>query len=717
MNLRQRWQLRKQSSHLVHQHDIADCGPSALLTALRILGGNTSLETVRRLAGTDSSGTSVFGLASAARQLGMDASAVKGSFEDLAGQKMPLLAHVVTPQGLGHFLTVLAADAKGVYVADPAGRCRQLERAEFLAQWQSQIAILLTPSPTQPLRREPQPRVEKWLWDNLSVYGTWITQSVFTGCLYAMLAVAAAVVLQMMIDRIIPSNGASLALAGAVGFALVGLVRAAMGYIRQYLGAHFMKTAGSSIARAFVEQIFLRDFNFFRSRRPKDVSSRLSDLVTITNSLVWTLGEIIVDLLTVIAVAAMLSRISGVVTAVTLLSLGVLGASLVKLLGEVARDQRESLGAFVRAESVFLDSVTGISELKTFSLESVHADRVRNAFDRYMDTNHRVRKRAAVVSIFAECAGVCLLAFVLGYSALLVMHGQMKIGTLMETYALLGFALPSVAKLSQSLISAQLARISAERLLENLGAPPEDLGGGMACEQPGELRCQDIQLLRPDGRPLVKAADFVLRRGELVIVEGDNGCGKSTFAQALQLKVRAASGCYSIDEVPVEAYALDCVRRQIAVVGKETHLFSGSLIENILNHVPEAGRAEALARLDTLGINAAINQLGLGAMTQLGEGGRQLSSGENQLIGFARALAGDPAFLVLDEAFSAMDSDRRRWALEVVRSYVRDHGVLVIDHAWKNEITASRSYRIVDQQLAQIRPVAESTLHEHAAYA
>jgi ATP-binding cassette subfamily B protein len=686
-----RWRVRRMGARLVHQHETADCGPAALLTALRILGGDASLERVRRLAGTNAAGTTLFGLANAARALGIDATAVRGTYEQLRGERIPSIVHVVTEEGLAHFLVVLSMDGAGIRVADPAGACRYLARAAFERQWHSGAALLLASDPSKTLSGERPPGALSWILPHLRDHGAWIVQAAFTGVVCAALGIGSALLLQVLVDRAIPASRAQEALAVVTAIVATGLLRTLVGYVRQYFGALLFRNAGKAIGASFLGRLAYLDMRFFGSRKAGDIASRAKDVLATNSTIVASLGDMVIDATIVAGSVLVLAWMSPPLAVVATCTVAALGAAMYGGLGVLSKHQRRAIAGFARVETTLLDAIKGMHEIKTFASREAASQRLVSSMDAFLDDNHALRLGGAKLAAVAEATGTALLGFAIGYAALDVIGGTIKVGALMSIYALLGFALPSLLRLAQAFVAAQSGWISASRVALALGCEPDPEGGEADASGATSLRIREAALHLGDGRKLLDIPQFQLAHGELVVLAGGNGSGKSTFALALQ-RMHALQGEYIVGDRPAGDYGLDSLRSQVVVVGKAPHLFPGSLVQNLLMQVPAPLREVRLAALAANGMLPLLGEAGLALAEAIGDGERQLSAGERQLVGLARAIAHAPGFLVLDEAMSALDAHHRQRAIAIVRDYARDHAVLVVDHAWREP--RDREYRI-----------------------
>lgn len=162
---------------------------------------------------------------------------------------------------------------------------------------------------------------------------------------------------------------------------------------------------------------------------------------------------------------------------------------------------------------------------------------------------------------------------------------------------------------------------------------------------------------------------------------GESGSGKSTLLKIIATLNEVNSGVYYIDDYPLESYSLDYIRRQIAYVEQDTFIFSGTLAENLLfgeKYLIDDKYLDTICR--ACGIYS-INNLGNQVLNMpLMENGDNLSGGQKQKIGIARALLKKPKILLLDEATSNMDSKSEKSIFEYIRTNLFDTTVICISH-------------------------------------
>ena len=174
--------------------------------------------------------------------------------------------------------------------------------------------------------------------------------------------------------------------------------------------------------------------------------------------------------------------------------------------------------------------------------------------------------------------------------------------------------------------------------------------------------------------------NLVVKPGDHIGIIGPSGAGKSTLAQIL-LRLRSpSSGTYVINGRLVDDYADLELRDKISLVPQQTVLFRGTVHDNIAFYRADVERTTVIDAAQRAGVHEAIMALPLAYDTLIGRAHRELSGGQTQRLGIARALLGRPSILVLDEPTSALDVDSEELITATLRALPNDVIVLVIAH-------------------------------------
>ncbi|CAR98368.1 Protein CBG25498 [Caenorhabditis briggsae] len=209
-----------------------------------------------------------------------------------------------------------------------------------------------------------------------------------------------------------------------------------------------------------------------------------------------------------------------------------------------------------------------------------------------------------------------------------------------------------------------------------------DIMDGLKPEIQGNISLKSVKLTysrRPD-HPVLTKLTFSARSGQTIALVGPSGAGKSTCISILERFYDVCEGAIEIDGQDIRSLSLYCLRTQMALVGQEPTLFSGTIKENVcfgLNDIPIEKVMEALELANALNF---VTNLPAGLHTEVGEKGSMLSGGQKQRIAIARALVRNPKILLLDEATSALDSQAEKAVQEALDRARQGRTCITIAH-------------------------------------
>lgn len=179
-------------------------------------------------------------------------------------------------------------------------------------------------------------------------------------------------------------------------------------------------------------------------------------------------------------------------------------------------------------------------------------------------------------------------------------------------------------------------------------------------------------------QPVLRNITLDVAPGEHIALLGRTGCGKSTLLQLLTRAWDIDSGSISLNGQPLASYSESTLRAMTTVVNQRVHIFSSTLRENLQLAAPGATDAQFNAVLRQVGLDKLLENEGLNAW--LGEGGRQLSGGEQRRLGIARALLHPAPLLLLDEPTEGLDAETERQILQLLRQHCQGKTLILITH-------------------------------------
>ncbi|MFE7626685.1 ABC transporter ATP-binding protein [Streptomyces sp. NPDC057509] len=272
---------------------------------------------------------------------------------------------------------------------------------------------------------------------------------------------------------------------------------------------------------------------------------------------------------------------------------------------------------------------------------------------------------------------------VLALGGWMALNGRISLGTFLAFTTYLGSFVTPVRQVATLLTVWQQARAGAERVLEVVDEAPVITDAPGARELPDEppaVSWDDVTFGYGDGAPLLDGFTLDIRPGETVALIGPAGSGKSTAAALLPRFYDVPSGVVRVGGSDVRDLTLDSLRSRIGYVFEESLLLSDTVRANIAYGMPDATDAQVRAAARIARADEFIERLPEGYDTVVGEQGLTLSGGQRQRMALARALIGDPAVLVLDDATSAIDARVEAEIHHRLREDDRRRTTLIVAH-------------------------------------
>ena len=223
---------------------------------------------------------------------------------------------------------------------------------------------------------------------------------------------------------------------------------------------------------------------------------------------------------------------------------------------------------------------------------------------------------------------------------------------------------------------------SLGKVLEILEEEPEvaDIGLPIDIAIEGDVSVKNVTFGYDSYNPVLQNINLEVKKGEMIGIVGHSGCGKTTLINLLMRLYDVNEGEICIDDVNIKDISQNALRSQIGVVLQETHLFSGSIRDNIKYAKPLASDEEVVAAAKMANAHDFIVNLPEGYNTMVGEKGYSLSGGERQRVAIARALIHNPRILILDEATAALDTETEKLIQDALNKLSKNRTTFAIAH-------------------------------------
>jgi ATP-binding cassette subfamily B protein len=393
--------------------------------------------------------------------------------------------------------------------------------------------------------------------------------------------------------------------------------------------------------------------------------------------------------LSVIAMWRMDWRLALVVLAFTPLP-ALIGARAAR---EQTRRERLLMQRWTRLYSRLNEVLAGIRTVKLFAMEQAEqrrfldGQRAGNAL--VLDGVRTDSRNGALRALVTSLARLTAIAA----GGLLVLRGEITIGALVAFLGYVGGLFGPVQGLTSTYQTVRKATVALETIFGILDAEQEvpDLPGAVSAPTlRGDVRFHGVTFAYAGAPPLVTNFDLHARAGETVALVGPSGSGKTTLMGLLLRLHGLQSGHITVDGRDVRAFTAQSLRRQIALVSQDIHLFNDTVRANIAYARPDASHADVERAARDADAHEFIMVLPEGYDTIVGDRGGRLSGGQRQRLAIARALLKDAPVLVLDEATSALDAVSESAVQRALVRLRQGRTTMVVAHRLSTVVDADR---------------------------
>ena len=437
------------------------------------------------------------------------------------------------------------------------------------------------------------------------------------------------------------------------------------------------------------------DLPFFNSRRTGQLVTRLTNDIQNMNemftSVVVTLFNDFLRLAGILVLLfAMNARLAAIMALFVPLAL-LLTVFFARLARECFRAIRSQLA---KINSFLSEALAGIAILQLFHRQEASRATFFALSEEYKKRTFTQIKLFGIFMPLTEFLGSAALAIILWYGGGEILQQRLTLGELVAFISYMRLFFQPLRELSQKYSVVQSAMASAERIFQLLDTPwqiKEKAVATALTEPRGKLEFRDLRFGYDQDKTVLRNLSLAISPGQTVALVGTTGSGKSTLVSLLLRFYQPQAGSILIDDVDIADLSLARLRTVVGVILQDVLILQDTLLANI---VMDTGRSrqEVEDILARTGMTRFVGKLPAGLDTRLGEGGMELSTGEKQLLAFARVLCRDPAILILDEATAAIDSESENILEEAIADSFRGRTSLVIAHRLS---TVRRADRIV----------------------
>ncbi len=475
--------------------------------------------------------------------------------------------------------------------------------------------------------------------------------------------------------------------------------------VTSWLQTWLVGWVGIRVLQDLREQVFKHiqrmSIGFFNRNRPGTLISRMTNDIEALNQLISEgIVTLFANLLTLIGVVAIMLLLDWRLALVTFAVLPLLLITSLVFRKYSAGAFRETRERIAQVTAHLQETLSGVRVVRAFGQEDRHIARMTELNEANRQANMKTVYLNASYFPATELLTAVGTAAILAFGGWQAIEGNIMIGVVISFIGYLQLFFDPIQQLAQLYATYQQGMAALDKIFTLLDTEAEIVDSTQAVDPPrleGRIAFENVSFTYEDprveaesGEPTgpapdeprwaVREIDFEINPGETVALVGSTGAGKSTLAKLITRFHDPQRGRILIDGRPLAAYRQRPLRGQMGIVPQEGFLFSGSIAENIGFGRPDASIEEIAAAADAVGATPFIERLSDGLETEVGERGVQLSSGQRQLVAFARVILAEPRILILDEATSAVDTRTEKVIENALDEVLEGRTAVVIAH-------------------------------------
>jgi subfamily B ATP-binding cassette protein MsbA len=489
---------------------------------------------------------------------------------------------------------------------------------------------------------------------------------------------------------------------GVIAVLLVGLTLAkgVAEYFSSYLMSHIGQSVIADVRSSLYDHITRQAAPFFAKHPTNELTAHLmSDAALVERAVSDTMRDLLRESVSLVVYLALLFWFNWRLASALLL----LGPPVAYLVTNFNRRLRHYINSRQQSGAEMLDvaqeAISSQRVVKAFGREDYESRRFRDAARKQMGDQLRAMRIYFLSPIALETVGIVAFAALLIYARGSISAGYMTLGAFAAFLVTMFKAYDPIRRLSRLQHDLQQGLASSTRIFKIMDEQVEmrDRPGAVELERfSRRIEFRDVSFHYGEGfdLPALENVSFKVRAGETVAVVGLSGAGKSTLINLIPRFYDVVEGAVLIDGHDVRDLRIASLRRSIAVVTQETHLFNDTVRANIAYGACGAdGDDEAVRRAARAALaEEFISKLPKGYNTVTGERGLILSGGQRQRIAIARAILKNAPILILDEATSALDAESEMLVQQALNNLMAGRTTIVIAHRLS---TVRRADRII----------------------
>lgn len=747
----------------IMQLEEKDCGAACLSMICEFYGAKFPITKCRDLIKADTLGATIYGIVRGSETIGLEATALEGNEQELLRGiqdneiHFPFIAKIVNQDLFEHFIVVYAIKNNKMYIGDPAqSKIIKIPFKAFLERWQGEI-IVFKPGKDwkkQNIRKGALNKFFNVITKQKKILGAIFFISLFISGINLF----SATVFEHVIDSIIVigdhsddfhsdteqstelieettdsatptffswiKNGLDILSKNleSICILIIGLYlfQSALTFIRSCMLTILAKNIELPISTGYFNHLVDLPVDFFGSRKGGELMSRFSDASSIREAMSTVTLTIMLDTIMAIVTGIYLFFLSSTLFGITGIILVLYFLITVSFKKPIKMANQSIMRENAQVTAYLKEMIDGIETIKAHQYEQTSKSNFTGLFTSFIN---RVVHGSITYNLLevlistVESVGIILLLWV---GAHLCIANTITLGTLITFYYLLSYFFDPVKSLIDLQPTIQRAIVAAERLNDIFDATPEETSPQSSDNSipnlAGDIHVEHVNFRYGNRRLILQDISLKISQGSKIAIVGESGCGKTTLAKLLLRFYAPENGVITINQKNLSDYPLAFIRHHISYVSQNIFLFSDTIYNNLRMGNMSLSDNEIQEVCKKCLADDFIKGLPFGYNTMLEENGNNLSAGQKQRLGIARALLQKPDLLILDEATSNLDSITEKSIQVMLNDLSSEMTVIIIAHRLRTIQNCDYIYVMDDGQIKE-EGCHESLMSKNGIYA
>ena len=650
----------------IKQTDIKECGPVCMAMISEYYGFKVSVSKLREYGGTDLRGTNIKGMMRIGKNIGFDVRGVRvENLRFLSEVKLPVIAHVVTMEGISHFVIIEKVKNNIIYIVDPARGKSKEKIVDFVKYW---TGILVLVEKNSSFKKGDESVKFRLIILGLLRANRRLVVSIFViSLLLNLCGFASTFYFKYLVDEIVLNGLIKKLHTISIGILFLYVIQNIFNFIRSQLILHLGLKMDTKLMIGYYKHVLNLPIEFFETRKIGEILSRFMDASKIRDAVASAVVTTLIDVVMIIVGSIILYIQNAILFLIALLSIPIYSLLLYSFKNTYTKYNEEQMEENAKLNSFLVESVRGISTIRAYTGEKDVFEKVESHFFNVLKKIFKLGKLTNLQSSIKGFLDLSISLLILWIGSIFVIKEYMTLGELLTFNAIVIYFLGPIERVIELQPKLQSANIAAKRLGEILklkeeneaqyGNPIEKKVFDCSAKSSRYWELKNVSFGYGSRKQVLNNLNFKIYPKEHLAFVGESGSGKSSIAKLLVSYYQPNEGQIILNGVDLKNINKKYLRSNISYVTQNSFFFSASIKENLVYGIDGIdSEKRIIVACKIAEIHNFIDGLPQKYETILEENGSNLSGGQLQRLAIAKALLKQPKLLILDEATSALDS-------------------------------------------------------------